>query len=334
MVRLLAVLDRIDLEQVRATGEHARRGLEALAAEYSGLIHHVRGAGVMLAFDVARADWRNALSDRAFRRGLVLLQAGERTLRFYPRYDTEPYAIDEALAILKSAIEDIVRGRTEPLPTGPRMRVGSIECSLDAIEVVEVTAANFPEHKAEIMEVESEHYGASSKEYPAEVLRAGRPLLELPAEMLEATLSNARAIGVALRDGVTGRIVAYAIGSALEDHDEEGVGSDARFGENNTFYLQAMATLPSVQNQSEIENKLLEVVRVRALAAGFEYISALIEERIHDTGPEWLHEAQVVQAIDNYLRSGIRFVYLQMPLEKRRGPRAQIAMAASGARDR
>jgi hypothetical protein len=112
------------------------------------------------------------------------------------------------------------------------------------------------------------------------------------------------------------------------------VGSDARFGENNTFYLQAMATLPSVQNQSEIENKLLEVVRVRALAAGFEYISALIEERIHDTGPEWLHEAQVVQAIDNYLRSGIRFVYLQMPLEKRRGPRAQIAMAASGARDR
>ena len=64
---------------------------------------------------------------------------------------------------------------------------------------------------------------------------------------------------MALRDGVCGRIVAYALGSALENHDEEGVGSDPRFGENNTFYLQAMATLPSVQNQVEIENKLLEL---------------------------------------------------------------------------
>ena len=57
----------------------------------------------MLAFDVARADWRDALRDRAFRRGLVLLPAGDRALRFYPRYDTEPYAIDEALAILRTA---------------------------------------------------------------------------------------------------------------------------------------------------------------------------------------------------------------------------------------
>ena len=39
----------------------------------------------MLAFDVARADWRDALRDRAFRRGLVLLPAGDRALRFYPR---------------------------------------------------------------------------------------------------------------------------------------------------------------------------------------------------------------------------------------------------------
>ncbi len=329
MVRLLAMLDKIDLEQVRCTGALARSGLEALAKMYSGLIENVRGAGVMLAFDVPRADWRDALRDRAFRRGLILLPAGERTLRFYPRYDTEPYAIAEGLAILKAAVEDVVGGRAEPLPPGPEIRVGSLECSLDALEVIDITSANFDEYKTAIMDVEAEHY-SSFNPHPPDILRAGGwPLLQLPPEMLEATLSNPRAIGLALRDGVSGRVVAYAVGSALEDHDEEGVSSDPHFGDNNTFYLHATATLPSVQNYAAIEARVLELVRVRALAAGFEYISALIEERVHKTGPPWLREAQVLQVVDNYLRSGVRFVYLQLVPEKRREPRPQLATTES-----
>src|SRR5262249_32522918 len=96
MVRLLALIDKLDLEQVRRTGERARAGLDALAREFGWILKNVRGAGVMLGFDVLRGDWCEALLDRAFRRGLLLLQAGERTVRFYPRYDTEPSAIDEA----------------------------------------------------------------------------------------------------------------------------------------------------------------------------------------------------------------------------------------------
>ena len=88
MVRLLAQLDQLDLEQVRRTGDLARRGLETLAREFREIVKNVRGAGVMLAFDLVRADLRDALLDRAFRRGLILLAAGERTVRFYPRYDT------------------------------------------------------------------------------------------------------------------------------------------------------------------------------------------------------------------------------------------------------
>src|SRR5438067_2394408 len=86
MVRLISLLDKLDLEQVRRTGERARNGLIALAREYPEILKHVRGAGVMLGFDVQRADLCDALHDRTFRRGLVLLPAGERTLRFYPRY--------------------------------------------------------------------------------------------------------------------------------------------------------------------------------------------------------------------------------------------------------
>ncbi len=48
MVRLLALLDHLDLEQVRRTGDLARRGLDALAREYREIVKNVRGAGVML----------------------------------------------------------------------------------------------------------------------------------------------------------------------------------------------------------------------------------------------------------------------------------------------
>src|SRR5919202_2530224 len=134
-------------------------------------------------------------------------------------------------------------------------------------------------------------------------------------ETLEATMGNLRAIGVALRDRVSGRIVGYALGSPIENYDEEGVGLDAHVGENNTFYLQAMATLPSVQNAEELENVLLDAVRERAIAAGYEFLSTLIEERVRDTGPPWVRTAVVLERIDNYLRSGTAFVYLQALLQ-------------------
>ena len=78
-------------------------------------------------------------------------------------------------------------------------------------------------------------------------------MLQFAAETLEATMSTPGALGLALRDRVSGRVVGYALGSALENHDEEGVQSDPQFGEHNTFYLQAMAVLPTVQNDVELE---------------------------------------------------------------------------------
>jgi 4-aminobutyrate aminotransferase-like enzyme len=314
MVRLLAVLDKLDLDQVRRTGERARSGLEALAREYREIVKNVRGVGVMLAFDVMRADWSDALRDRAFRRGLILLPAGERGVRFYPRYDTEPSALDEALSILRAAIDDLVGGRIAPDPASPKIRVGTLNIPLDTIELVDIAPSGFDVHKQEVLLVEQERYGAAVQ-YPPDVLRAGRrPLLQFPLETLEATAANPRAIGFAARDRVSGRFVGYVLGSALENHDEEGIGLDPRVGENNTFYLQAMAVSPTVQNEIEVENHLLDALRSRAIAAGFDFLSALIEERLRESGPEWLRRAVVLERIDNYLRSGIPFAYLQVQL--------------------
>jgi hypothetical protein len=319
MVRLLALLDKLDLEQVRRTGDRARAGLEALAKEHRQILRNVRGAGCMLGFDVLRADSRDALLDRAFRRGLVLLAAGERCIRFYPRYDMEPSAIDEALSILRLAIEDLVGAAratdTLETTTPPKIRVGTLAIPPDTVEVVEVTPPHFEAHKQEILAVEQERYGATT--LPPDVLRAGRrPLLQFPLATLETTAANPRAIGVALRDKVSGRFLSYALGSALENHDEEGVNSDPRFGENNTIYLQATATLPTLQNDVELENLVLDALRDRAIAAGFEFLSTLIEERVRETGPDWLRNSTILERIDDYLRSGMTFVYLQAPLAK------------------
>jgi L-lysine 6-transaminase len=326
MIRLLTLLDKLNLEQVRATGERTRAGLEALAREHREIVSHVRGAGVMLAFDVLRADWREALRDRAFRRGLILLPAGERALRFYPRYDTEPFVIDEALSILRLAIGDLVGGRlTEDAASAVEVRVGMLAIPLDTLEAVTLTPDNFQTYKQAIAAVERERYGTSAS-YPPDVLRAGtRPLLQFPVETLEATMANARATGVALRDRVSGRFVAYGLGSALEDHDEEGVTSDPHAGENNTFYLQAIATLPTVQNHVELQNRVLDLLRARAIEAGFEYLSTLIEASVLETGPPWLQRAAVVERIDNYLRSGMTFAYLQVQL----APESDAAAPAS-----
>src|SRR5437016_5208886 len=157
MVRLLAFLDKLDLDQVQRTGQRARTGLEALARKYSQILKNVRGAGVMMGFDVMRADWRDALRERAFRRGLLLLPAGDRALRFYPRYDTEPSAIDEALSILRLAVEDLLGGRLVPEPTTAlETRVGSLAIPLDTVEIVDLTPAAFETHKLRSEEHTSE----------------------------------------------------------------------------------------------------------------------------------------------------------------------------------
>ena len=268
----------------------------------------------MLAFDVVRADFRDALLERAFRRGLVLLAAGERTVRFYPRFDTAPSAIADALAILRAAIGDFAGGSAAPDPlAAPKIRVGALDMPLETIETVTLTPVEFEANKQQILAVEEERYGAAA--YPSDVLRAGRrPLVQFPLETLEATMGNPGATGIALRDRVSGRIVGYALGSALENHDEEGVNSDPHYGDNNTFFVQAMATQPAVRNATELANHLLESIRARAIADGFVFLSTMIEDRVRLDGPKWLAEAVILERVDNYLRSGIDFVYVQAAL--------------------
>jgi 4-aminobutyrate aminotransferase-like enzyme len=312
MLRLLGYLGRLDLEQVRRTGALAREGLEQLAHDYKGFLQGVRGAGCMLAFDVVRADWREWLRDRAFRYGLLMLPAGERTLRFYPRYDMAPSAIQEALSLLRRAVADLLGA---PAPTsaraGPEVRGGTIDVPPGTLQLVDLTGPAAPQLLPQVHALEAEQYGAKD---------GHEPFLQYPPEILETTLTHARAVGVGLRDRVTGRLVAYAIGSPLENHDELGVREDPSFGDNDTLYLQAMAVSPQLRNQGEVEGMILDAFRARAEWAGFTAVSTLIEARVAELGPPWLRSAAVLETAEDYLKSGVRFVYL----------RARIGATAEG----
>jgi hypothetical protein len=235
-----------------------------------------------------------------------LLPAGERTLRFYPRYDMEPSALHEALDILRAAVTDLL-GAPTPVGVrrGPEIRVGTIDVPPGTLQVVDLSGPDAAELLPQVNALEAEQYGP----------REGRePMLLYPPEILQATLGHARALGLGLRDRVTGRLLAYAIGSPLENHNELGVREDPAFGDADTLYLQAMAVSPTLKNQAEVEGLLLDAYRARAEFAGFAAISTLIEARVVERGPAWLRAAATLDSADDYLHSGVRFVYLRARL--------------------
>ena len=317
MVRLLALLDKLDLEQVRRTGDRARAGLEALARDYREILKNVRGAGVMLGFDVQRADLCDALLDRAFRRGLVLLPAGERSVRL--------------LSALRHRAVGDRRGAVDPARSRSRTVGGRAAGDVGAAAEDPRRHAGDPaRHRRGGRSHAGEFRGAQAADPRgrAGALRRGRGVSARRAARRAAAAAavpardarsddgeSARASASALRDRVSGRFVGYALGSALENHDEEGVGSDPRFGENNTFYLQAMATLPTVQNAVELENYLLEALRDRAARGRIPVpVDADRGAAARNRSGVAARARRCCERIDNYLRSGITFVYLQVPL--------------------
>jgi len=80
-----------------------------------------------------------------------------------------------------------------------------------------------------------------------------------------------------------------------------------------------------VQNDIELENYLLDALRTRAIEAGFEFLSTLIEERVRDTSPSWFRDAAALNRIENYLHSGTSFAYLQVGLTLSNSPDAESA---------
>jgi 4-aminobutyrate aminotransferase len=108
----LVTLDIVEalLPQVTRVGAHILSGLRALKARHP-VIGDVRGRGLMIGIDCVNPatgspnpELVHALIDHAFRRGLLLLSAGQSTVRIAPPLILTESDADAGLAILEEAV--------------------------------------------------------------------------------------------------------------------------------------------------------------------------------------------------------------------------------------
>jgi 4-aminobutyrate aminotransferase len=102
----LATFELLDgglVDNAARMGEVLRTGLERVAEAHSE-VRDVRGIGLMLGVEFASHEAANAVEAAAFKRGLLVLECGEATLRFCPPLVVDPAAIETALGIFDEAI--------------------------------------------------------------------------------------------------------------------------------------------------------------------------------------------------------------------------------------
>src|SRR5439155_8399586 len=93
------------IERAATTGAHLLRGLEQLAAERPEVVSNSRGKGLMCAIEFRDAATRDAVSRKAYEFGMIILPCGVTSLRFRPPLDVRIEEIDEALSLLRRAID-------------------------------------------------------------------------------------------------------------------------------------------------------------------------------------------------------------------------------------
>ncbi|WP_255192210.1 aspartate aminotransferase family protein [Natronobeatus ordinarius] len=99
------------LVNVRDRGQQLRDRLEE--ADADGLID-VRGRGLMLAVEFDTKERREAVVEAAFRRGLLVLGCGYKSLRFLPPLDVTAREIDLAAELFLESVDEVA---TELTPT-------------------------------------------------------------------------------------------------------------------------------------------------------------------------------------------------------------------------
>jgi len=114
-LKILQVIEQENLaDNARQVGEFLKSGLEQLAQKYPGVIHNVRGLGLMLGMelvpDLAKlpGDSSKAQSLRFVNvlhaAGLLTIPAGTQVIRLLPALNLRPAEAEEGLKIIASAI--------------------------------------------------------------------------------------------------------------------------------------------------------------------------------------------------------------------------------------
>ncbi|MFV1980787.1 MAG: L-lysine 6-transaminase [Rhodothermia bacterium] len=110
MVRFGRILEIIEedalVDNAAEMGAVLQDRLKSLAERFD-FVTNPRGRGLMCAFDLPDGQIRDRLRELAFEKGLMILGCGRSSLRFRPNLAITEPEIDEGLAILERALQEI-----------------------------------------------------------------------------------------------------------------------------------------------------------------------------------------------------------------------------------
>ena len=101
------------MENATEQGEFLLEGLRALHGRFPWLIEDVRGVGLMIGVELPSAELAEELQAAAFRRGLLVLEAGASAVRVSPPLVIDRQQCHTALRLLTEAVEELATSYSE-----------------------------------------------------------------------------------------------------------------------------------------------------------------------------------------------------------------------------
>jgi 4-aminobutyrate aminotransferase len=98
------------LDNATEQGSYLLDGLRGLASRWPELIRDVRGVGLMIGVEFRDGDTANQVQEAAFRRGLLVLEAGERVVRMSPPLVLSRSEAETGLRLFAAAVEQVATG--------------------------------------------------------------------------------------------------------------------------------------------------------------------------------------------------------------------------------
>jgi L-lysine 6-transaminase len=95
--------DRL-VEKAATNGAYLLKGLEEIQTNHPDMVSNARGRGLLCAFDMPTSEQRDALKQKLYDDGLIILGCGSKTIRFRPPLTISKEEIASALAKIESAL--------------------------------------------------------------------------------------------------------------------------------------------------------------------------------------------------------------------------------------
>jgi L-lysine 6-transaminase len=107
--RYLEIIQEDSLvENARIQGDYLLSEVKKLQEEFPTLVFEARGLGLMCAFDLAEAQMRDLLKEKCFGEGLILIGAGDRSIRFRPPLNITRDELTIGLNIIRAQMKELI----------------------------------------------------------------------------------------------------------------------------------------------------------------------------------------------------------------------------------